>query len=80
MVGLKTLVNRKCSKMGSHHITLNIANKMTSGDFTIANYFKNKKKIFLSPTTTEENEDVIKTFNLNKAIGADSIAVNAKQI
>ena len=41
---------------------------------------KNTKKIFLSPTTTEENEDVIKTFNLNKAIGPDSIAVNAKQI
>ena len=58
MVGLKTLVNRKCSKMGSHHITLNIANKMTSGDFTM----------------------LIKTFNLNKAIGPDSIAVNAKQI
>ena len=45
MVGLQTLVNRKCSKMGSHHITLNIDNKMTSDDFTIANYFKNKKKI-----------------------------------
>ena len=41
---------------------------------------KNTKKIFLSPTTTEENEDVIKMFNLNKAIGADSIPVNAKQI
>ena len=40
---------------------------------------KNTKKI-LSPTTTEENEDVIETFNLNKAIGADSIPVNAKQI
>ena len=34
-----------------------------------------KKTLFLSPTTAEEIEDVIKTFNLNKAIGPNSIPV-----
>ena len=33
------------------------------------------KKIILSPTTAEEFADVIKTFNLNKAIGPNSITV-----
>ena len=36
---------------------------------------KNTKTFFLSPTTAEEIEDVIKTFNLNKAIGPNSIPV-----
>ena len=31
--------------------------------------------MFLSPTTAEEIEDVIKAFNLNKAIGPNSIPV-----
>ena len=102
--GIKTLINTKISKTGSHHITLNIDNKTTSDDFIIANHFdsfftsiagkllkkipkakktfssfltkkKNTKTFFLSPTTAEEIEDVIKTFNLNKAIGPNSIPV-----
>ena len=100
--GIKTLINTKISKTGSH-ITLNIDNKTTSDEFIIANHFnnfftsiagkrlknipqakktfssfltkKNTKTFFLSPTTAEEIEDVIKTFNLNKAIGPNSIPV-----
>ena len=36
---------------------------------------KNTKTFFSSPTTAEEIKDVIKTFNLNKAIGPNSIPV-----
>ena len=36
---------------------------------------KNTKTFFLYPTTAEEIEDVIKIFNLNKAIGPNSIPV-----
>ena len=36
---------------------------------------KNTKTLFLSLTTAEEIADVIKTFNLNKATGPNSISV-----
>ena len=39
--GIKTLINTKISKTGSHHITLNIDNKTNSDDFIIANHFSN---------------------------------------
>ena len=38
--GIKTLINTKISKTGSH-ITLNIDNKTTSDEFIIANHFNN---------------------------------------
>ena len=37
--GIKTLINTKISKTGSHHITLNIDNKTMSDDFIITNHF-----------------------------------------
>ena len=37
--GIKTLINTKISKTGSHHITLNIDKKTTSDDFIVANHF-----------------------------------------
>ena len=37
--GIKTLINTKISKTGSHHITLNKDNKIASDDFIIANHF-----------------------------------------
>ena len=37
--GIKTLIDAKIPRTGSHHITLNIDNKTTSGDFVIANHF-----------------------------------------
>ena len=96
--GIKTLINTKISKTGSHHITLNIDNKTTSDNFIIANHFNSfftsiagkllkkipkakktfrsfvtKKTFFLSPTTAEEINR--KTFDLNKALGSNSISV-----
>ena len=47
--------------------------KKTFSSFLTKNIYT--KTFFLSPTTAEEIEDVIKTFNLNKAIGPNSIPV-----
>ena len=42
---------------------------------SVLSWHKNTKTFFLSTTTAEEIKDVIKTFNLNKAIGPNSIIV-----